>query len=56
MGIDNLSNIDVTLAVSHFHDVVISKEGHAEGENVLLDIRYQGKNVIMIRKISCDHA
>lgn len=43
MGIDNLNNIDVTLAVSHFHDVVISKEGHAEGENVLLDIRYQGK-------------
>ena len=43
MCIDNLNNIDVTLAVSHFHDVVISKEGHAEGENVLLDIRYQGK-------------
>ena len=27
-GIDNLNDIDVTLAVSHFHDVVISKEGH----------------------------
>ncbi|MCM0237087.1 saccharopine dehydrogenase NADP-binding domain-containing protein [Bacteroides fragilis] len=43
MCIDNLNNIDVTLAVSHFHDVVISKEGHAEGENILLDIRYQGE-------------
>lgn len=42
-GIDNLNDIDVTLAVSHFHDVVISKEGHAEGQNILLDIKYQGK-------------
>lgn len=42
-GIENLNEIDVTLAVSHFHDVVISKEGHAEGQNILLDIKYQGK-------------
>lgn len=41
--IDNLNDIDITLAVSHFHDVVISKEGHAEGQNILLDIKYQGK-------------
>lgn len=41
-GIDNLNDIDITLAVSHFHDVVISKEGHAEGQNILLDIKYQG--------------
>lgn len=42
-GIDNLNDIDVTLAVSHFHDVVISKEGHSEGQDILLDIKYQGK-------------
>lgn len=43
--IDNLNDIDVTLAVSHFHDVVISKEGHAEGLDLLLDVRYQGKHL-----------
>ena len=42
-GIDNLSDIDITLAVSHFHDVVISKEGHAEGQDILIDVKYQGK-------------
>lgn len=42
-GIKNLNEIDVTLAVSHFHDVVISKEGHAEGQDILLDVKYQGK-------------
>ena len=31
-GIKNFNDIDVTIAVSHFHDVVISKEGHAEGK------------------------
>lgn len=42
-GTDNLNDIDITLAVSHFHDVVISKEGHSEGQDILLDIKYQGK-------------
>lgn len=42
-GIDNLNDIDITLAVSHFHDVVISKEGQAEGQDILLDVKYQGK-------------
>lgn len=41
--IENLNDIDVTLAVSHFHDVVISKEGHSEGQKLLLDISYRGK-------------
>lgn len=41
--IDNLNDIDVTLAVSHFHDVVISKEGHSEGQDILLDVRYKGE-------------
>lgn len=44
-GIDNLNEIDVTLAVSHFHDVVISKEGHAEGQDILLDIKCHGKSL-----------
>lgn len=43
--ITNLNDIDVTLAVSHFHDVVISKEGQAEGQKILLDVKYQGHNV-----------
>ena len=30
-------NIDITFAVSHFHDVVISKEGHSEGVDMLID-------------------
>lgn len=41
--INNLNDIDVTLAVSHFHDVVISKEGHSEGQDILLDIKYKGQ-------------
>lgn len=44
-GISNLNDIDITLAVSHFHDVVISKEGHAEGQDILLDIKYQGQTL-----------
>lgn len=48
--IENLNDIDITLAVSHFHDVVISKEGHSEGEDLLLDIRYQGKELAFDKK------
>lgn len=44
-GISNLNDIDVTLAVSHFHDVVVSKEGHAEGQDILLDVKYQGQKL-----------
>ena len=44
-GIDNLNGIDITLAVSHFHDVVISKEGHSEGQDILVDVKYQGKEI-----------
>lgn len=43
--IDNLNDIDITLAVSHFHDVVISKEGHTEGQDILLEVRYQGRRL-----------
>lgn len=44
-GFENLNDIDITLAVSHFHDVVISKEGQAEGQDILLDIKYKGKTL-----------
>ncbi len=43
--INNLNDIDVTLAVSHFHDVVISKEGHAEGQNLLLNFKKDFKEL-----------
>ena len=49
-GINNLNDIDVTLAVSHFHDVVISKEGHSEGQDILLDIKYQGETLDFDKK------
>lgn len=45
-GIPDPWNLDVTLATGHFHDVVISKEGHAEGLEQLMDIRYQGKPLV----------
>lgn len=44
-GIKNLNGIDITLVASHFHDVVISKEGHTEGVKLLLSIKYQGKEL-----------
>ncbi|MDE6906501.1 MAG: saccharopine dehydrogenase NADP-binding domain-containing protein [Lachnospiraceae bacterium] len=44
-GIEDYWNIDITFAVSHFHDVVISKEGHTEGVDMLMDVRYQGKKL-----------
>ena len=44
-GIDNLNDIDITLVASHFHDVVISKEGHSEGVSLLLKIQYQGEEL-----------
>lgn len=40
LNIRDYWNIDITFAVSHFHDVVISKEGHTEGTDMLIDIRY----------------
>ena len=44
-GIANLNDIDITLVASHFHDVVISKEGHTEGVQLLLSIKYQGEEL-----------
>ena len=44
-GIDDYWNIDVTYATSHFHDVVISKEGQTEQVEQLIDIRYDGRQL-----------
>ena len=41
-GIKNLNDIDITLVASHFHDVVISKEGQAEGVNLPVKIATGG--------------
>lgn len=45
LNIEDYWNIDITFAVAHFHDVVISKEGHTEGTEMLIDIRYKGEPV-----------
>lgn len=47
LGIKDYWNIDITLAVSHFHDVVISREGQTEGVDMLMDVRYKGQKVDM---------
>ncbi len=44
-GIKDFWNIDITYATSHFHDVVISKEGQTEGVDQLISISYQGKEL-----------
>ena len=43
--IENLNEIDMTIAMSHFHDVVISKEGQSEGQDLLIDARYRGEKL-----------
>ena len=40
--IEDFWNIDITYATAHFHDVVISKEGHTEGVDQLICIKYNG--------------
>lgn len=42
-GIKDYWKVDVTFATSHFHDVVISKEGQTEQVEQLIDIRYNGE-------------
>ncbi len=44
-GIEDYWNIDVTMAASHFHDVVVSREGQTEGVEMLADIRYRGQKM-----------
>ena len=44
-GISDPSQIDVTLATAHFHDVVISKEGQTEGIDPLLHLGFRGADL-----------
>jgi hypothetical protein len=45
LGLTHEDVVDVTIATSHFHDVVISKEGITEGISPLLNIEVNGKVV-----------
>ncbi|MBR5401582.1 MAG: saccharopine dehydrogenase NADP-binding domain-containing protein [Treponema sp.] len=44
-------NIDITYAVAHFHDVVISKEGQTEGVKQMIYAEYKGKELPVTDKI-----
>lgn len=46
-NIEDIWNIEVSLATAHFHDIVISKEGHTEGVSQLLSISYKGEKLDM---------
>jgi len=43
LGVEALDRIEVTLATSHFHDVLISKEGVTEGCEPLLHVAVDGR-------------
>lgn len=45
LGISDYWNIDLTFATSHFHDVLISKEGQTENVEPLCKVYYQGKEI-----------
>ena len=47
LNLNDYWNIDVNMATSHFHDVVISKEGQIEGQNPLLALFYKGEKLIV---------
>lgn len=49
-AIENLNEIDITIAMSHFHDVLISKEGQSEGKDLLIDARYNGQKLTFAQK------
>ncbi len=43
LGVEDFWNVDVMFAAGHFHDVCISKEGQAEGVDLLLKVYYEGE-------------
>jgi hypothetical protein len=45
VGVEDFRDIDLALATGHFHDVVISKEGHVEGVQPLLALHLGGKKL-----------
>lgn len=50
LEIPDPSQVEVVLATSHFHDVVISKEGQDEGVAPLIHIQVDGKDVSLDMK------
>lgn len=48
-GIKNFNDIKITLALSHFHDVVISKEGHSEGQTLLIDAKSNSSHLDFVQ-------
>jgi hypothetical protein len=44
-NITDCNNIEIILATSHFHDVVISKEGQTEGVEPLISVRYHNEKL-----------
>ena len=45
IGAGNINNINIVLATSHFHNVLISKEGHAAGVEPLVHISHGTKEL-----------
>ncbi len=43
IGVNDFWNVEVMFAAGHFHDVVISKEGHSEGIELPLKVYYKGE-------------
>lgn len=43
LGVKDFWNVEITFAAGHFHDVCISKEGHAEGVYLPLKVYYRGE-------------
>lgn len=43
--IEDFWNLQVIMATSHFHDVVISKEGHTEKQEQLIKVFYKGEEI-----------
>lgn len=46
-NIIDIHNIDITIATSHFHDILISNEGITEGVDPLFNASYKGKTLLI---------
>lgn len=45
LNVPDFWNVEVTIVTSHFHDVLISKEGKTENVYPLIDIRYKNSSI-----------
>lgn len=55
IGVSDFWNIDIMFAAGHFHDVVISKEGHTEGVDIPLKTFYMDKEIVLDPKEVFSH-